>query len=116
MKSEAAPLYAYRVGGERESCDTGRRSSYRPKPGSESADVTRAIGGSIGGSCDELDERGRLSGLGDISGLGKTSWAIKGCSGIGTESHELGWSGRGEVGFEGPRLWKRRCDSILDGC
>jgi hypothetical protein len=79
-------------------------SLLRAGSGSE---VTRAIGGSEGGMCELVGDRDLESGCGDPSCGVCPPWPWSGCS------QGLNWSGTGELGFDGPRRWKRRWDSIL---
>lgn len=63
--------------------------------------VTRAMGGRVGGNAEGFDEVGRSS--------GESASGEKGTVDVG----EVGLlSGVGEAGFEGPRLWNLRWDSI----
>ena len=55
------------------------------------------MGGSIGGTLEELDDRGR------VSGRGKASSAVKLRSCSAAASHAGGGSGSGDVGFDGAR-------------
>jgi len=84
----------------------GGASSCGVKKLSEAVDATRVMGGSVGGSCEELGERGRES------GRGETSRGGSGCSRCATASQPGACSGRGDVGFDGARRWNRRCDSM----
>lgn len=74
--------------------------SCRPKDVLLPLEVTRAIGGRVGGSEDEFDEDGRASGL-----LGPPSRG-------GRLSRGDCWSAMGDVGFDEFRRWKRRWDSM----
>lgn len=74
-----------------------------------SVDATRGIGGRTGGFDDEAADRGRSSMSADDDDPGGGG----GC-GDGPESHD-DESGSGDVGFDGPRRWKRRCDSMVAG-
>jgi len=71
------------------------------------SEVTRVMGGSIGGALEALDDLGRASLRGGISSSRRAFEAA---------SHAGGGSGRGDVGFDGARRWKRRCDSIFFFC
>jgi hypothetical protein len=85
-------------------CDAGGRTSKSwdmSSTGSDSDDVTRVIGGSVGGREDELDDFGRASG--DVASCEYGGW---GCKGEGSQC--VVCSGPGDVGFDGPRRWKRR--------
>jgi hypothetical protein len=76
--------------------------SARPR-GSKprSLDVTRAIGGKVGGKEAEAGD-GCWASRGDAeSGLRGDCWWL-----WSDEGED--WSGAGEEGFEGPRRWKRR--------
>ena len=68
-----------------------------------SAEVTRVIGGRVGGRDEEWAEGGRSSELSVDS-----CWALS-----GEKSRDGCCSGIGEVGFDEPRRWKRRWDSIV---
>lgn len=70
------------------------------KPKDVLLEVTRAMGGRVGGSVDEFDEDGRASGL-----LGPPSRG-------GRLSRGDCWSAMGDVGFDEFRRWKRRWDSM----
>lgn len=65
------------------------------------------MGGSVGGSCEAVGERGRGLRFGETSGGGG------GWSRCAAGSQEGACSGRGEVGFDGARRWNRRCDSMM---
>jgi hypothetical protein len=65
------------------------------------SDVTRVIGGNVGGRFEEGEEEGRASGGDTPSGVKGELLALNG--------ETVGWSGAGDVGFDaGPRRWKRK--------
>jgi hypothetical protein len=80
-----------------------------------SGDVTRAIGGRVGGRAEEL-EGGRYPSaeVGGVDACGENwslvAWAGFALNGDAGESSEPGF---GELGADGPRRWNRRCESIL---
>ncbi len=108
--------YAGRAGGGREGCDgvcvrTGEAGSCGANRRSEPVEATRTIGGRVGGC---------WAG-GRASEFGETCWGGCGCgcgwsrcAAAGSQTEAGACSGRGEVGFDGARRWKRRCDSMLE--
>ena len=89
----------------------GGSSLWGKKVESGSGEVTRVMGGRDGGIWEEVGDEGPVPGRGEAPRIGCAySFAA-------VDSHEVGevWSGKGDVGLDGPRRWKRRWDNIMTG-
>lgn len=89
-------------------CSTGCEWASGEKSGSgeEWSEVTRVIGGREGGTSDVVDVGGWVSGDETASGVnGEFALASgEGCCCC---------SPAGDAGLDGPRRWKRKCDSMV---
>jgi hypothetical protein len=89
-------------------CGSSRRSRTSGRS-SASADVTLAMGGNFGGMAEEPEEDcGRPSAAGEVSGKNDV-WPPPGVAPLWGELR----SGIGEEGFEFPRRWNLKWESIV---